>query len=190
MSATGYRVRARRPADASNRQNASVDLRTEMRYPGATVAQVRALALDADFRRTVCQATGAIAYDVDVAGNADGSAGVTVSRTLPATVPDFAKRFVGETIEVVQKERWSPADDSPAFRAELWIDVVGQPASLRGTIRIETVADGAVEIVEGDVRVSIPLIGRTFEAELAQGIVAAARREEELGREWLSSGRP
>src|SRR5262249_21386214 len=101
-----------------------------------------------------------------------------------------AKRLVGETIQIVQEETWSPSGDSGSYDAALSLDVIGQPASMRGTLRIEADATGAVEVVRGDIKVSMPFVGRKFEAELSKGLLAAARREEEVGRERLSSPNP
>lgn len=124
---------------------------------------------------------------MDVSSGADGATVVTLTRTIPAAVPDFAKRFVGETIQIVQEETWTPAPESGPYDATLSMRVVGQPATFNGTVRIEDSPDGAVEMVQGDVKVSMPFIGGKFEAELAQGVIAAARVEERMGREWLSS---
>ena len=164
-----------------------MDLRTEMSYPGTSAADVVALAHDPDFRAAVCLATHAVDYEVDVQVDEDGYTEVIVSRTLPAMVPAMVKHLVGETIEIVQTESWAPEDGSGLYTADLTVHVVGQPATLRGSLIVDEDDDGATQVVQGDIRVSMPFIGKKFESELAKGIVAAARREEAVAHEWLSS---
>ena len=163
-----------------------MDVTTEIHYPGARIDEVVALVLDPEFRAAVCDATMAIAHEVDVQRGDDGSAVVTVNRTLPAEVPDFIRRFVGETIELAQAETWEPADGSVTRRADLSLQVVGQPAAMTGSIVLRETSDGVHEVVRGELKVSLPFIGGKIEAEIAKGIVAAARKEQETGRTWLS----
>ena len=163
-----------------------MDVTTELHYPSASVDQVYALALDEDFRAAVCVATGALQHQVDVRRADDGSASVTVRRTMPADVPDFVRRFVGETIEIVQTEIWAPAAGAVRRQADLAVQIVGQPAALRGSLTIDASAHGAREMVRGELKVSIPLFGKKIETEIAHGILAAARKEEEVGRRWLA----
>lgn len=159
---------------------------TEMTYPGANVDDVVGLALDPQFRVAVCRATGAISQQVSVEERADGWVVVTADRTMPADVPDFVRKLVGETIRLVQEETWLPADGSGRRTARLELRIVGQPATMTGSILVSAGADGARELVTGDLRVAIPFIGRKLETEVAKGILAAARKEQETGREWLT----
>lgn len=163
-----------------------MNVTAEMTYPGATVADVMALVLDREFRAAVCRATLALSQDVTVEKGADGSVVVTVDRTMPADVPDFIRTFVGQTIRLVQQESWHRGDESRRRTAELELRIVGQPATMTGTITVTAGVDGARELVTGDLRVGVPFIGRKIEAEVAKGIVAAARKEQETGREWLA----
>ncbi len=133
----------------------------------------------------VCAATMAISHRVETRVADDGSAVVTVSRTLPAQVPDFVKRFVGETIELVQSETWAADDGTGVRRADLALKVVGQPATMTGTMTLEEGADGVHEHINGELTVAVPFFGAKIETEIAKGIVAAARAEETTGRKWL-----
>ena len=92
---------------------------TEMSYPGADLDAVVAMVFDKSFRAAVCEATKAVSHQVDISLGDGGSAVVTVRRTLPAEVPDFVKKFVGETIELVQSETWAVDDGSGVRRADL-----------------------------------------------------------------------
>jgi uncharacterized protein DUF2505 len=163
-----------------------MDVTTEISYPGADLGDVVAMILDPEFRAEVCRATMALDHRVEVGDQADGSVTVTVQRTLPAQVPDLVKRFVGETIELVQSETWSPDDGSGSRRAALSLQVVGQPASMTGEITVTHDATGVQESVHGRLQVAVPFFGGRVESELAKAIVAAARQEEQTGRAWLA----
>ncbi len=167
-----------------------MDVRTELSYPGARLADVYGLAVDAEFRAAVCVATGALDHDVDVRRSGDGSTVVAVRRTMAADVPDFVRRFVGDTIAIVQTESWAPADASRLRSADLSLQISGQPAAMSGALTLEELADGVRELVRGDLRVSIPFLGKKIEGEIARGILAAARKEEQVGRQWLAASPP
>lgn len=164
-----------------------MNVTTQIDYPGASVADVLGLALDPKFRAAVCDATMAIDHQVDISVGDLGAAAVTVNRTMPAEVPDFVRRFVGETISLVQSEAWQPDDGSGTRRADLTVSIVGQPATMTGTIVVQETSTGVSETVSGVLKVSVPFIGGKIEAEIAKGIVAAARQEQETGRAWLAA---
>lgn len=162
-----------------------MDVRAEINYPTATVEQVYALSTDPKFRGAVCEATRALDYDVDVDEHADGTATVTVRRTMPAEVPDFVKRFVGETLDVVQTEEWGAPDNVGERTANLMVQVTGQPVKMTGTVTIGAVGQGARTSIRGDLRVSMPFVGKKIEPEIANGILAAAAKEQQTADEWL-----
>ncbi len=162
-----------------------MDVRAEINYPTATVEQVYALSTDPKFRGAVCEATRALDYDVDVDEHADGTATVTVRRTMPAEVPDFVKRFVGETLDVVQTEEWGAPDNVGQRTANLMVQVTGQPVKMTGTVTIGAVGQGARTSIRGDLRVSMPFVGKKIEPEIANGILAAAAKEQQTADEWL-----
>lgn len=164
-----------------------MDLRAEINYPTATVEQVYALATDAEFRGAVCEATNALDYDVEVAEHDDGTAAVTVCRTMPADVPDLVKKFVGQTVDVVQTEQWGAPDDTGNRRADLLVQIKGQPAKMTGTVTTETVGAGARTSIRGDLKVSMPFVGKKIEPEIAKGILAAIEKEQVTADEWLGA---
>ena len=158
-------------------------------YPAAP-DDVFALMTDKAFREDVCQATGALSWSVEIdpAGTgSDAGASVTVRRVMPAEVPDLVKRLVGETIEIVQSEQWEPGEGEVFRHAELLVEVAGQPAKLLGSATIAPDGDGAALTVDGDIKVSIPLVGGKLEQEVARGVRAGLRVEHRRGLAYLSS---
>jgi hypothetical protein len=162
-----------------------MDVRAEISYPQATTEQVYALLVDPEFRAKVCEDTRAHDYDVDIDPHDDGGATVTINRTMPAELPDFVKKFVGETIQLYQSEDWSPPDDTGARTADVRLEVKGQPVTMTGVIYLEAVDEGARQRIEATLKVSIPFLGRTIEPEVVKGILAGLRQEERTGQAWL-----
>ena len=147
-------------------------------YPsGTTPAQVYELATDADFRGEVCEATHALDYDVSVDAH-DDTAKVVVSRTMPADVPDFMKKMIGETVDVVQTEDWGAPDADGQRTADMVVQIKGQPAVMNGTAAIVASGGEVVMQIEGDLKVSIPFFGKKVEPEIAKGIYAAVDKEQ------------
>lgn len=157
----------------------------EMSYPSTTPDAVFAMLVDADFRGEVCDATHALDYDVDIQVHHNGAASVRVHRVMPAEVPDFVRRLVGDRIDVVQTEEWRPAQADGRRTADLLVQISGQPARMTGAVTLERDGSGVRESIEGDLKVSIPLVGRKIEPEIAKGILYALRKEEERGRARL-----
>jgi hypothetical protein len=150
-------------------------------YPGATPDQVFSIIRDDDFRAEVCEKVHAIAYEVTVDDQED-EVRVQIDRTMPAEMPDFVKRLTGETVEVRQTEVWGPAAADGSRSGTVRLTIKGQPASMDGTMAINPTPSGAELVVDGDVKVKIPLVGRKIEPEVAKAIVAALQVESAAGR--------
>lgn len=162
-------------------------LQVAFTYP-APPDDVFAMLCDVEFRRRVCAATGALEQRATVERNGDGAI-VTTVRVMPPQVPDIVRTFVGDRIEIVQRERWGRADASGRRGAELALDITGTPATMRGTVTLEPLDDGTRETIAGDVKVAVPFFGGRIEPEIVRAIELAIAREGEVGRAWLSGDR-
>lgn len=151
-------------------------------YPDATPAQVFAIIRDDDFRAEVCEKIHSVAYEVSAEDTADGGARIQIDRTMPAEMPDFIKKLTGETVEVRQVETWGPAAADGSRQGTVRLTIKNQPASMDGTMTIRGTATGAELVVDGELKVKIPLIGKKVEPEVAKAIVAALRVESAEGR--------
>ncbi len=156
----------------------------EIRYD-ATPEQVHAMLMDPAFREEVCEAaTATIRYDVDVDASGDETI-VRVEQFQPAThIPSFARKFVGDEIEVRQTEKWSePTGGS------LLVEIPGKPGKLSGTITLEPDGAGTLETVSGNLKVGIPMVGGKLEQMISDLLKVALRSEEKVGRSWLARER-
>jgi hypothetical protein len=151
----------------------------------ATPEEVFAMVSDTTFREQACEKTKALSYDVKVS-ESGGDTTVQVQREMPATnIPDFARKFVGQTLTLVQTETWHPANADGSRDADVQGEISGTPVTMKGTARIAAGSDGrAVQSIDLDVTVAVPLIGRRMEPIVVDAIRSGLQKEHELGRSW------
>jgi hypothetical protein len=151
----------------------------------ATPEEVFAMISDTTFREQACEKTTALSYDVKVS-ESGGDTIVRVQREMRAyDLPDIARKFVGQTLTLVQTETWHPANADGSRDADVQGEVSGTPVTLKGTERISAEGDGkAVQSIDLDVKVAVPLIGRKIEPFVVDAIRSGLQKEHELGRSW------
>jgi hypothetical protein len=154
----------------------------DLRYDGASAAQVYAMLGDREFREQVCDFQGVLRKTVTV--DADGTGmRVSIDQVQAAQgIPSFAKKIVGDEINYVQDETWSSPTD-----ATVTVAIPGKPGEMNGTVRITEDATGTTENVRMDVKVGIPLVGGKIEGLIADLLSKALRSEHRTGVEWLQS---
>ncbi len=150
-------------------------------YDDATVEQVFNLITNEDFRSRACAELGDLEHDVTV-----NDAKVTIVRKVESDLPDFVRKFTGGTVSVRQEEDWGPADSDGTRRADISVKILGQPAQMLGTAVLANDAGNASFVVTGDVKVSMPFIGKKIEPEVAKAIRASLRSEVAFGVKELS----
>jgi hypothetical protein len=150
----------------------------------ATPEEVFAIVTDATFREQACEKTKALSYDVKVT-ESGGDTVVRVQREMPSdNVPDIARKFVGQTLTVVQTETWHPANADGSRNAEVKGEITNTPVTLRGTARISSEGAQTVQTIDLDVKVAVPLIGKKIEPFVVDAIRSGLQKEHELGRDW------
>jgi hypothetical protein len=117
---------------------------------------------------------------------ADGSVKVVMSRRLPDGVPGVLQKFLPADQRVTTTDSWGPEQGSA--RHGTWsAHIDGAPATLGGTMRIEPLAHGNRYTIEGEVKVSVPLIGGKAEAFIAEQIVRLAQKERDVVEKVIGS---
>jgi Protein of unknown function (DUF2505) len=147
----------------------------------APLADVAAMLADPAFREDVCtyQKVVRSKVEIDVDGN---TRTVVVDQVQPANgIPGFAKKFVGDEINIVQREEWS-APDAAALR----VTIPGKPGEMSGTITLEESGGTTTETVDVRIKVSIPLVGGKIEDLIAGLLRKALVAENKVGRDYLS----
>lgn len=151
-----------------------------LRYDAAP-EEVFAMLGEAVFRERVCEAQHVSECTAEVDG-VDDTMSVVVDQKRPSEgIPSFAKKFVGDTIHILQREEWSSATD-----AELDVTIPGKPGHLKGSITLRPDGEGTVETVAGDLKVAIPLVGGKIEVLIAELLEHALQVEHRVGSAWLA----
>jgi len=147
----------------------------------APLAEVGGMLMDAAFREQVCDAQGAIRRTVTVGPDGGGMKVVIDSVQLAQGIPGFAKKFVGDEIQLVQTERWTDMENG---RVEVVIP--GKPGQMTGTITLRESGGTTTETVDMDIRVNIPLVGGKIESLIADLLRKALKAENSVGRRYLA----
>lgn len=155
-------------------------LSQEYAYP-AGVEQVYELITDASFREEGCAAQGSADYEVAVTVDGGGHI-VKIARTMPADdMPDLVRKLTGDTVKIEQTESWGAADADGTRTADVKVEIIGQPAHMKGVATLTGSAGSAAFQVDGEVKVLIPLLGKKIEPIVAKAIVKALDTDVELG---------
>jgi hypothetical protein len=150
-------------------------------YPGASVAEVAALALNPEFRAAVASYQHALRSEITVTPAGAGHQVRYEYAHGTDRVPSFAKKLVGDEIPIVQDETWT----TPTH-ADLVVTIPGKPGDMKGSVNIEQRGDDAVQIVELTIKVAIPLLGGKIEDLIAGLLSKAMRAENKVGIKWLA----
>jgi hypothetical protein len=154
--------------------------RHELTYD-APLAEVAAMLADPGFREEVCTSQGTMRAVVQIERNEDRTTAVIDQVRAAAGVPSFAKKFVGDEINLVQREDWMSTD-----AADLRLTIPGKPGEMIGTIRLVESAGTTTETVDGEIKVGIPLVGGKIERLIGDLLRKALTAEERVGRDYLS----
>ncbi len=159
----------------------AVRIHDEVHY-NATPDTVAGMLADRDFNEQVSERMGALAHTVEVDGDPAGSFTVTTVRTLPTDgFPDIARKFVGDTVDVRQTDRWKASEGDGSRAGTISVEVVGAPLRLTGTLGLTPEGDGTKETFEAELKAGVPLIGGTLERAAEPAIRAAIRQQIKVG---------
>jgi hypothetical protein len=163
-----------------------MDLHRETKY-AADASTVYTMLTSESFIQKRAQAAHAIRYDVTIESAGAGRRTRT-HQTLPAEVPDFVRKLIGQHIELDETITWGEASPDGSLSAPLHGPLQAPPVALRGTIQLVPESGGAAtrQVVDAELKASVPLIGRKIEEAAAPAVLAGLDGMEELGRSWLA----
>ena len=154
----------------------------ELRYDGATLQQVHEMLADPKFREQVCDYQRVVRHTVEI-DSADEGMTVRIDQVQRAQgIPGFARKFVGDEINIVQSEEWTSPE-----KGTIHVVIPGKPGEMSGTALLTEDPDGTTETVNMSVKVNIPMVGGKIEGLIADILSSALRAEHKVGREWLSA---
>jgi hypothetical protein len=147
----------------------------------APMADVAEMLADPSFREEVCDFQGVKRAMVTIDSDDNGME-VTIDQVQAAHgIPSFAKKFVGDEINIVQQESWA----SPT-EGDIKVTIPGKPGEMTGTARLAESGGVTTESVEMTVKVNIPLVGGRIEGLIADMLLKALKAENKVGRDYLS----
>lgn len=160
---------------------------TTLPYDAATVTGVFT---DEAFLQHTSERVGGKLVSLTVDGVTSSAFTLTAVRALPTTrLPDFAKKFVGETITVTQTEQWSAPAADGSREALVALTVAGVPVKMDAVQRL-VANDGATRVeVEGNVTSSIPFMGGKIAAAAEPMIGKALNLQASQAQTWLEKTR-
>ena len=156
-------------------------------YP-ASPLDVFSMLTDETFQHHKCEATGALSHTVGVQVTPGDGVTITTTRVLPTdAVPDHVRSLIGKTLTVTQTEAWGAPGPGGEREGTVTVEIVGVPVRLNGTMTLTTEPDGALEVIDGELKASVPFLGGKIEQAAAPAILSAIRVEHTAGLAWLQN---
>ena len=147
----------------------------------APMVEVAEMLADPAFREKVCEQQGMLRHLVTI-DPTDSGMDVTIDQVQAAQgIPSFAKKFVGDEINIVQEESW----ETPA-EADVRVTIPGKPGDMSGTARLTESGGVTTETVDLTIKVNIPLVGGKIEGLISDLLLKALKTENRVGRDYLS----
>ncbi|WP_051426122.1 DUF2505 domain-containing protein [Jiangella gansuensis] len=164
-----------------------MDLYSELRFDADPVT-VFAMLTDEAYIARKTTAAKALRHEVNVSRDGDRVT-IDLKRIMPPDVPDFVRRFVGDTIDIKQRDIWEAAAADGSRNGSIDLDMLGAPVTCTGTMRLAANGIATVVTIKATVKASLPLVGGKIEQAVHQGLTEAAKIEEQVGRDWLAGRR-
>jgi hypothetical protein len=106
-------------------------------------------------------------------------------RSVPADLPGFAKKIIGETNRVTQTENWRRAGDT--LSCDIDIAVKNVPGGTTGTMQIKPTGAGCQWDANFDIKVPLPIVGGKLEGLMVDETTANFKQEKVFNDSWLAS---
>jgi hypothetical protein len=154
-------------------------------YPGADLESVITMLTDAEFQRARCAATGALDYSVTATGAPNAPILTCRRRMSTDGLPDFMRKIVGASVEVIDAFTWAPDAGNGQRTADVKLSFAAQPTTLVARLTVHDDQVGTHGRLAGDLKAGIPLFGSRVENAIAPLIQSAIAIEQTVGRQWL-----
>jgi hypothetical protein len=108
---------------------------------------------------------------------------VRYSAPNSAPLPDFAKKFLGETNVVTQSDSWDVEKKTGRLEAE----IRGVPVKVSANMTLKDEGTGSTNTLKWDLSCGIPFVGGKLEQVVAGDIQAKSKSDNAKSREILKS---
>ncbi len=158
---------------------------TTLPYDVATVTDVFT---DEAFLKHTSEHVGGELKSLTVDGDTSAAFTLTVVRMLPTTrLPEFARKFVGDSLTVTQTENWAAPLADGSREATMSITIAGVPVSADAVQRLVAEGTSTRVDVEGNVSSSIPFMGAKI-ADAAEPLIGKALNiQAAQAKSWLEN---
>jgi hypothetical protein len=106
-------------------------------------------------------------------------------RDVPADLPGFAKKVIGETNVVTQEETYVRSGDT--INQTIQINVKGAPGGTTGTMQIRPVGSGVEWSADFDIKVSVPMVGGKLEGIMQKETASNFVQEKQFNDNYLAT---
>lgn len=153
-------------------------------YPADT-AETFTMLSNTEFVEKKCLASGSIEASGQIIDDGDGKVSIIGRRVLPAKLPGFAKKFVGETLVLTETQNWGPAAADGSRDATFVVDFDNNPISFKGSVELRPDGDSTTVHTKGEIKCSVPFAGGKIERLAQDWIERYLNKEQTVGNEWL-----
>ncbi|MDZ7577926.1 MAG: DUF2505 domain-containing protein [Candidatus Nanopelagicales bacterium] len=161
----------------------------DVRRYDAPAPNVFSMLSDVEFIELKCRRSGSIEVSAHVETDGDGMI-IVSRRVLPAKIPAFARSMVGETITLIETQKWGPPDAEGSRAATFHADFGKAPIAFNGDLSLTAEDASASLTTTGMIKASVPLLSRKIESIALDWTQRYLRKESEVGSEWLKAGGP
>ncbi|WP_028281476.1 DUF2505 domain-containing protein [Arthrobacter sp. H5] len=150
------------------------------------VATVTGVFTDEAFLKHTSEHVGGELKSLTVDGDTSSAFTLTAVRTLPTTrLPDFVRKFVGDSLTVTQIEQWAAPLADGSREAKVAMTVAGVPINVDAVQRLVAEGTGTRVEVTGNVTSSIPFMGKKI-ADAAEPMIGKALNiQATQAKSWL-----
>ena len=123
---------------------------------------------------------------VSFAGDTSGMKAVTRQGVEAQYLPGAVRRVAPNGVTIERTETWDGGGNG-RYRGTVDASVGGFPGSLRGSTALRDRAGGSELLLDGTVKVSIPLLGGKIEDVIIEQVGRLLRLEAEFAARWLET---
>lgn len=152
----------------------------------AGVDEVLEVLTSPEYLRAKAEALGDTELEIVAAGRKGDGYVADTRRVVPANIPGFAKKFLPAKNRIHQVEEWGPAEGDGSRRGTWHVSAAGAPVTGSGTARIEPTATGCRNVIEGEVKASVPLVGGKLASFVGDEAIQTMNREHAFAQKWLA----
>ncbi len=101
-------------------------------------------------------------------------------------LPAVARTFMPDDLQIERTETWRH-DGEGRYSGDVQVSIPGTPGKVGGTQRLSDVDGGSELVIDGEVQVSVPLVGGKIEEIVAEQVVRLLAAENDFTQSWLAA---